>query len=222
MKTTTYAGINYAGHTNANRDAQTLIRYGVIPHHAVGSAWYESSEEHYGKPTCGHCGNTAHEPRNNFDYTAECGVFVCKDCGNAHYPMELTEGQSCPDCNGETVETEFEIARHESEDYACHHCGKIFGSESAFPESPISHYIDYDEISAEQGGDDSDIFVSKSKFFTYAQFCSPCAPGACYLLNPLETPNDDNRAYCFGHDWFEDGVAPYPVYSVETGELVSN
>jgi len=29
-----------------------------------------------------------------------------------------------------------------------------------------------------------------------------------------------NACYCFGHDWFEDGKAPYPVYSVETGELV--
>ena len=32
----------------------------------------------------------------------------------------------------------------------------------------------------------------------------------------------DNRAYCLGHDWFDDNKAPYPVYSVETGrEIVS-
>ena len=34
------------------------------------------------------------------------------------------------------------------------------------------------------------------------------------------TPEDGERAYCFGHDWFEDKAAPYPVYSVATGELV--
>jgi hypothetical protein len=28
------------------------------------------------------------------------------------------------------------------------------------------------------------------------------------------------RTYCLGHDWFEDGKAPYPVYRVDNGELV--
>lgn len=69
-----------------------------------------------------------------------------------------------------------------------------------------------------------DVWVFESAFFTYAQFCSPCAPGACYLsaflCNPDPETDKDNRAYCFGHDWFDDGKAPYPVYSVETGELV--
>jgi hypothetical protein len=68
-------------------------------------------------------------------------------------------------------------------------------------------------------GEDGDIFITKSPFFTYAQFCSPCAPGACYLMNTVE-PDESNKAYCLGHDWFEDGKAPYPVYSVETGEIV--
>lgn len=71
-----------------------------------------------------------------------------------------------------------------------------------------------------QCGEDGDIFIVASPYFTYAQFCSPCAPGACYLTNYLEEPLESNRAYCFGHDWFEDGKAPYPVYSVETGKLV--
>ena len=68
-------------------------------------------------------------------------------------------------------------------------------------------------------GEDGDIFVEKSPYFTYAQLCSPCAPGACYLLNPCE-PSANNRAYCFDESWFE-GEAPYPVYSVATGKLVS-
>ena len=81
-------------------------------------------------------------------------------------------------------------------------------------------YYDDGETQAEQSADDVDIFVCKSPYFTYAQFCSPCAPGAGYLLNPLTEPDPGNKAYCFGHDWFESGKAPYPVYSVETGELV--
>lgn len=73
-----------------------------------------------------------------------------------------------------------------------------------------------------------DIMILKSPYFTFAQFCSPCAPGACHLANPLEHRDaieggaklKNNRAYCFGHDWFEDGVAPYPVYEVATGKPV--
>lgn len=70
-------------------------------------------------------------------------------------------------------------------------------------------------------GEDGDIFVIKSPYFTYAQFCSPCAPGACYLLNPCE-PETGDRAYCLGADffWDEEGGVPYPIYSVATGKLI--
>lgn len=67
-----------------------------------------------------------------------------------------------------------------------------------------------------------DIFVTRSPFYTYAQFCSPCAPGACYLPNHLDTRDAGNRAYCLGHDWFENGQAPYPVFSVATGREIKN
>lgn len=82
----------------------------------------------------------------------------------------------------------------------------------------------------------SDLFVLKSPFFTFAQFCSPCVPGAGNLNSPFESESAQDglngedyakeateagfpRAYCLGHDWFENG-APYAVYSVETGKLV--
>ena len=41
--------------------------------------------------------------------------------------------------------------------------------------------IEDEEYHAFQSEDDTDIFVTKSPYFTYAQFCSPCAPGACHL-----------------------------------------
>lgn len=34
--------------------------------------------------------------------------------------------------------------------------------------------------------DYNELWVLKSPYFTYAQFCSPCAPGACHLEHPLE------------------------------------
>lgn len=61
---------------------------------------------------------------------------------------------------------------------------------------------------------DYDLFVLKSPYFTHAQFCSPCVPGAGNLDTPCET---GPRTYCLGHDWFDGGVAPYPVFNVKTG-----
>jgi hypothetical protein len=104
-------------------------------------------------------------------------------------------------------------------------------SEPIYPENPECSEEDCDDFLDPMGfeycaegyeancGEDGDIFIIKSPFFTYAQFCSPCAPGACYLLNTVEE-DLNNRAYCFDHSWFENGKAPYPVYSVETGKLV--
>jgi hypothetical protein len=79
-----------------------------------------------------------------------------------------------------------------------------------------------DGYSLHQGVEEFDLWVLKSPYFTYAQFCSPCAPGACYLLNWLgqSSYNDNNKAYCLGHDWFENGVAPYPIYDVVTGKEI--
>ncbi len=66
-----------------------------------------------------------------------------------------------------------------------------------------------------QAGSDGDIFVTDSPYYTLCAFCSPCAPGAGHLTSE----GDDCKAYCFGHEWFED-CAPYDVYDAETDELV--
>lgn len=83
---------------------------------------------------------------------------------------------------------------------------------------PLSWGIDTAEVSMSHGQDDHDIFVTKSKFFTYAKFCSPCAPGACYLTN--QTKGGGVMAYCPSPNMFEEGECPIDIYSVETGKLV--
>jgi hypothetical protein len=86
---------------------------------------------------------------------------------------------------------------------------------------PICFRYDREGYSAVQDADSPDIFVMKSPYFTRCAYCSPCAPGAGFIT---DTRVDGIRTYCFGHDWYEteDGkhAAPYPVYSVETGERV--
>lgn len=58
---------------------------------------------------------------------------------------------------------------------------------------------------------DNDLIVIKSPYYTHAQFCSPCVPGAGNLDSPCV---DGPKTYCLGPDWFEDATAPYPVYTV--------
>lgn len=63
-----------------------------------------------------------------------------------------------------------------------------------------------------------DIFIEKSPYFTYANFCSPCAPGAGHLLHPNP---EGIKTYCFDKDWFDDEKdIPYSIYEVKTGNLI--
>ena len=106
-------------------------------------------------------------------------------------------------------------------EYFCTTCEKgIDETEDIWREDPLGFYYNAEGYQAEQTHDDSDIFIIKSPYFTYAQFCSPCAPGAVYLTSYMNEAEDNPKGYCFGHDWFEAGAAPYPVYSVKTGKLV--
>ena len=200
-------GIDY-GMGTTNVDHETGIRYGVISQHSVGQAWYEQAEADYGKPTCPKCGN---ELVDEYDGDFE------------------QYGRGCAD-------------------YACEDCKITIDSQDTFGEEPIGWnyegegYLLTDCL-------DSDIFVLKSPFYTFAPFCSPCVPGAGNLddaeCDPIGYIDPDGKehfgqwderlraancapiyadrgakTYCLGHDWFEDGKAPYLVYSVETGKEV--
>ena len=80
-----------------------------------------------------------------------------------------------------------------------------------------SYLLEEDGLTA-QLCTDGDIMVLKSEFYTFAQFCSPCAPGAGYLASPCES---GPKTYCLGEDWFDQySPCPYPIYLVKTGELV--
>lgn len=122
---------------------------------------------------------------------------------------------TCPKC-GNPVSDDNENCK---KDYYCRNCKDSFWNYDCFPDEAYGFYLEQDGYLATSSGGDNDIFIEKSPYFTYAQFCSPCAPGACYLMNPVDS--NGPKAYCFGHDWFEDGKAPYPVYRVDTGELVN-
>jgi hypothetical protein len=152
------------------------------------------------------------------------GVISANDVPDWYDEAEPDYGDPhCPKCGGELAEFDDEVhddfppeSAGSCADFACETCNHYVDSGRAQPDEPHGYVLDNGEYQASSDGD-GDIFIVKSPYFTRAEFCSPCAPGACYLTNPDE---DGERAYCFGIDWFEDGKAPYPVYSVATGELV--
>jgi hypothetical protein len=80
---------------------------------------------------------------------------------------------------------------------------------------PSYYSFEHDGYKAFQSYDDPDIFIEKSPYYTFCDFCSPCAPGAGYL-----TTEGNVKTYCFGHDWFFNSKAPYRVFSVETKEEI--
>ena len=157
------------------------------------------------------------------------GVIPSGEVGAAWYEdSEADYGDpTCGQCDGPVVEfdedkhQEYEFAtEHGCVDYACENCKTILDAEDVFPIEPMGFSYEDEGYALMQQADDPDLWVMESPYFTYAQFCSPCAPGAVYLTNPLDHESDINKGYCLGHDWFEGNVAPYPVYSVETGELI--
>jgi hypothetical protein len=89
--------------------------------------------------------------------------------------------------------------------------------EDDYDAEPIFWFIDDGEYKAECG-DDGEIFITKSPYYTTCAFCSPCAPGAGYLMDYRE---NGIKAYCFGHDWFEDEKAPYKVFRVDNDSVVN-
>lgn len=153
------------------------------------------------------------------------GVIPAHDVGQEWWDSsEANYGKpTCPECGrdacdiGDCEREDLAQHKHCDNEYGCDNCGIYFDSEYAYSDEPHSFFIDDGEYSAEQGGDDCDIFIMKAPYYTRAQFCSPCAPGACYLRNPCAT---GDKAYCFGHEWFEDGRAPYTVFRVSDDSVV--
>jgi hypothetical protein len=141
---------------------------------------------------------------------ADYGPPHCPKCGNE---AGLGSAADAPDFE----EEEYEVDG--AGDYYCADCKWAFDADECYGEEPIAFILDNGEYRAQQSGDDTDIFILKSPYYTHAQFCSPCAPGAGYLRNPVA---DGPKTYCFGPDWFDEDIepCPYPVYRVSDDECI--
>ena len=168
-------------------------------------------------------GTANRDPETGIRY----GVISQNSVGQAWYDSaEADYGEpTCPKCGNKALaydgDSHNEYAapanrRYACADYACEECKILINSEDAFGDEPAGWNYSGDGYELTDCLD-NDIFVLKSPFYTFAQFCSPCVPGAGNLDNAME---DGAKTFCLGHDWFEEGKAPYRLYRVDTGEEV--
>lgn len=189
IKTTNYAGIDYACGQAVNRNVQTGFRYGVIHSNEISPEAFEDIASH----------GTDVDFENYQD--------------DIRKAVESALESALSDYIGDHA---IAAAVESAQDAALENCGDNYdngGDCTRFEYESDGYKI--------QTASDGDMFIIESPFFTYAQFCSPCAPGACYLASPLDAPVEANKCYCLGKDWFDEfNPCPYPVYSVEAGQLV--
>lgn len=125
--------------------------------------------------------------------------------------------RACPYCGMELPSNDLEeLEQNDDNEFLCPSCEAILTELDFDLEEPIGFTLDDGEYQAEQNFDNTDIFIIRSPYYTYCQYCSPCAPGAGYIMNS----DKGIKAYCLGHDWFDDRKAPYPVYRVSDDSLV--
>lgn len=76
---------------------------------------------------------------------------------------------------------------------------------------PICYKYEDQEYKCFSCFDNTEIAIEKSPYYTRGRLCSPCFPGG---VNLNDMDEQGEMGYCFNHDWFDEGVAPYPVYRV--------
>ena len=188
MKTTDYAGIDY-GLGKSNIDAETGIRYGVIGQNAEPLN-PDAVQEIWHSGT-----NLSYE--NYLD-----GAKAKLRSALSDYFSDYKHGSDAKSKLDRAVDDALDVVSDGlGDNYQGDNDAMLFQS---------------DGYKIQTG--ETDLWILKSPFYTHAQFCSPCAPGAGNLDSHCA---DGPKTYCLGHDWFDDEKAPYPVYSVATGEQVN-
>lgn len=154
--------------------------------------------------------------------------------GDALNDMEPYYGEPhCPVCGNdatfvdslsttEAIEQWENYSKRGCDDYACLTCEHFLDSSEVFSDEALGFSYEQDGYKLSNCLD-WDIFVLCSPYYTYAQFCSPCVPGAGNLDNPLTEEDGAPKTYALGLDWFDEyNPCPYKdnLYLVATGERV--
>lgn len=158
------------------------------------------------------------------------GVIPLNDlCEGAIEDFEPDYGNpTCPKCGTEASEyDEHAVEKAEADgtkweygcgctDYMCETCYYIFDSSEAYPEEACGFTYEGEGYTLSLDSD-NDVWVLGSPWYTHAQFCSPCAPGAGHLSHPTDA---GPMTYALGSEWFNDSKAPYPYWPVDSAKDV--
>lgn len=147
------------------------------------------------------------------DMESDYGDPHCPKCGND--AVDMTDDR-CVELTGAID------GWNVNDDFGCLHCQQTFRSDEVFSDEACGQYLDDGQYKV-CGCLDSDLMVILSPYWTRAPFCSPCVPGAGNLdsaTTDVPTIPTQPKTYCLGHDWFDCGYAPYPVYRVSDNKLV--
>ena len=200
------AGSNY-GNCIDNVNLETGIHYGIISQNEILQAWADSSEPIY-IPYCPYCGNKL--TQKFYDkITCECTSKKCPHCKKVLNEFDFQESEP----QGYTYNQDGYICQQSSDNPDIFVCESQYYTYAAFcsPCTPNAGYL--------MTPFDLDKCDKKIKEqFTLLKIIAPLAVPEAYK-GYAETQGFI-KTYCFGHDWFEGGKAPYPVFNVKTGEIV--
>lgn len=220
MKNSDYAGIDY-GMGQSNIDHETGIRYGVISLNELAE-WIWDELEGYYPECCPHCGNELEENWDSEDAQTKAIESHhggdCVSCGHNHGKKwngihEPVWDDKCHDCNC----TDPQWKEDELENSICPNCGEEIEDGEQYADEASGYTLTDSEIKGETFQDNTGLFVFKSPYYTHAQFCSPCVPGAGNLSTYCSS---GPKTYCLPKDYFQDEKCPYPYYSVADDTLI--
>lgn len=162
-------------------------------------------------------------PECSDDWEYDYGLPQCPECSGTVVEIPThTESSNPP---GQWVSVIHDIPKAYGDfqrsglNYACESCKMLWDSSDCIGDESIGWTYESDGYKLRDCLD-NDIFVLDSPFFTYAQFCSPCVPGAGNLESPMDS-GDGVKTYCLGPEWFDEyNPIPYACYRVSDNSEV--
>lgn len=126
----------------------------------------------------------------------------------------------CPSCGSDRVALTDVV--HVS--YFCSGCKTNFTSDESEESEVVGRVYKTIQYKAEQHEEGQNIIITHSPYYTWAMLCSPCYPNAGDIDSSIAAVIDAQsgyKTYCFGHNWFENGIAPYPLIRVSDNRVMS-
>lgn len=191
--TTNYPGIDYSMNDGTNQDAETGIRYGMISCNSV-SPWAMDDVYQNGDDI------DFEEFKDTLKDELESAIRgVLEERGLVSEYRKMND----PEELAESIVNDLEWDNYEGTGDCTHYAYEDGDGADKLVVQTSSH---------------NEMWVFKSPFYTRAQFCSPCVPGA----GNLDTPCDAGpKTYCLPPDWFdEENPCPHPIYRVADDVLV--